>query len=240
MCLKAMHLKAMHPLAPKIRAHAWALALSLAVHIAVFTALPIHITWTHTPPPRPALHIVQTIDRAFIAPPPARAERKQPPAAGQPPKQRQKQPPKQRQKIAAKQPRPIPRQTPLAPAKHRSQPTAPFQPLPTPTQAAEPSEQTKQLIARIRDLIKADVENNWQLQPTFTPAMQCKLRVRLHPNGEVQRVQVIHPSGNATFDRAAAEAIHLASPLPVSVADVGSQLFQARFREFDFRFQPGI
>ena len=99
------------------------------------------------------------------------------------------------------------------------------------------AEENQSRIAQITGMIRADVQNNWRIPPTARKGMQCKMRIRLFPSGEVQEVQIIEPSGDLAFDRSAEEAVLRASPLPVSVSSAG-ELFNSNFREFNFLFNP--
>ncbi len=99
----------------------------------------------------------------------------------------------------------------------------------------ENESKARELIA----LIKADVQNNWKIPPTFRKGMECLLLVRLLPSGEVQNVRITRSSGDAVFDRSVEDAIYKASPLPVSLSSAGGRLFRTTFREFNFLFKPG-
>ena len=89
-------------------------------------------------------------------------------------------------------------------------------------------------IARFEALIRQKVERNWQRPSNVQQGMQCTVRVRLIPGGEVLQAVVIRSSGNALFDRSAENAVYKASPLPVPE---DKALFDY-FREFEFKFRP--
>ncbi|TNF95161.1 MAG: cell envelope integrity protein TolA [Gammaproteobacteria bacterium] len=86
-------------------------------------------------------------------------------------------------------------------------------------------------------LIREDVQNNWYIPATARTGMECVLLIRLFPSGEVQSVQVTQTSGDPVFDKSVQDAVYRASPLPVSSTSAGD-LFQSKFREFNFRFTP--
>jgi colicin import membrane protein len=86
-------------------------------------------------------------------------------------------------------------------------------------------------------LIREDVQNNWYIPATARAGMECVLLIRLFPSGEVQSVQVTQTSGDPVFDKSVEDAVYRASPLPVSSSSAGD-LFQSKFREFNFRFTP--
>lgn len=88
--------------------------------------------------------------------------------------------------------------------------------------------------ARIEALIHQKIDRNWVRLPSWTPDMQCVVRVRLNPTGEVIQVTVVRPSGNAAFDRSVENAVYKASPLPLP-EDKG--LFE-HFRELELKFRP--
>ena len=101
-------------------------------------------------------------------------------------------------------------------------------------QREEQLSQTQAITARI----KADVENSWLIPPSARVGMECLLQIRLLPSGDVHSVKLVRSSGDTAFDRSALDAVYKASPLPVSVSSIGSQLFNRTFREFSFRFSP--
>ena len=89
-------------------------------------------------------------------------------------------------------------------------------------------------IARYEAVIRQKVERNWQRPSNTQQGMECTVRVRLVPGGEVLQAMVIRSSGNALFDRSAENAVYKASPLPVPQ---DKTLFDY-FREFEFKFRP--
>jgi colicin import membrane protein len=82
--------------------------------------------------------------------------------------------------------------------------------------------------------IKQKVTRHWTRPAGSRKGLECIVRVRLIPGGEVVEAKVIRSSGDATFDRSAEAAIHKASPLPLPE---NPDLLE-RFREFQFRFKP--
>ncbi len=99
-------------------------------------------------------------------------------------------------------------------------------------------EENDSKVQEFKALIRDDIQNNWKIPPTARKGMECLLTVRLLPNGIVQNVRITRSSGDAVFDRSVEDAVHKASPLPVSSSSAGSRLFQTTFREFNFRFKP--
>lgn len=87
---------------------------------------------------------------------------------------------------------------------------------------------------RIEGLIRLKVEQNWVRPVGWTQGMECLVRVRLAPSGEVISATVARPSGNPAFDRSVENALYKASPLPLP-EDKG--LYE-HFREFELRFRP--
>ena len=67
---------------------------------------------------------------------------------------------------------------------------------------------------RIIGNIKRSIENNFN-KVGLPDGLECELRVRLVPGGEIIDVSIAKSSGNAIFDRRAVTATQKASPLPV-------------------------
>ncbi len=89
-------------------------------------------------------------------------------------------------------------------------------------------------MARIESLIRQKVERNWVRPAGWTKGMECVVRVRLAPTGEVMNATIARPSGSPAFDRSVENAVYKASPLPLP-EDKG--LFE-HFRELELRFRP--
>lgn len=88
---------------------------------------------------------------------------------------------------------------------------------------------------RHEGLIQQKIRRSWNKPPDFKEGIQCVVRVRLVPGGEVIQVTITQSCGNPIFDRSVENAIYKASPLPVPD---DSALFERFFREFNFRFKP--
>jgi len=99
---------------------------------------------------------------------------------------------------------------------------------------AEQAARAQSELARYEGLIRQKVERNWVRPVGWTKGMECVVRVRLAPTGEVINVTVARPSGSPVFDRSVENAVYKASPLPLP-EDKG--LFE-HFREFELRFRP--
>jgi colicin import membrane protein len=99
---------------------------------------------------------------------------------------------------------------------------------------AEQAARAQQELARVEGLIRQKVERNWVRPAGWTRGMECVVRVRLAPTGEVIQATVIRPSGSPAFDRSVENAVYKASPLPLP-EDKG--LFE-HFRELELRFRP--
>lgn len=82
--------------------------------------------------------------------------------------------------------------------------------------------------------IRQKVERNWSRPTTSRKGLQCTVRVRLIPGGEVLEVAVVKSSGDAVFDRSVESAVRKASPLPLPERE---ELFE-QFREIEFIFRP--
>lgn len=83
-------------------------------------------------------------------------------------------------------------------------------------------------------LIRQKVTRNWVRPANTQEGLECKVRVRLVPNGEVLDVKVVRSSGNELFDRSVENAVYKASPLPLPEEKA---LFEY-FREIEFLFNP--
>jgi len=88
-------------------------------------------------------------------------------------------------------------------------------------------------IARYINAVRTKVASVF-IYPDLAEGLKCTLYVRMIPGGEVIEARVIQPSGNATFDRQAENAVRKAAPLPVPS---DPRLFQ-RMREIKFVFDP--
>ena len=78
------------------------------------------------------------------------------------------------------------------------------------------------------------MSRNWAKPAGWRPGLQCTVRVRLVPGGEVVQVTIVRSCGNPVFDRSVEAAVHRASPLPISN---DPELFEY-FRELEFVFRP--
>ena len=99
---------------------------------------------------------------------------------------------------------------------------------------AEQAARAQSELARYEGLIRQKVERNWVRPAGWTKGMECVVRVRLAPTGEVINATVARPSGSPAFDRSVENAVYKASPLPLP-EDKG--LFE-HFRELELRFRP--
>jgi len=108
--------------------------------------------------------------------------------------------------------------------------------------AAEEQERTAQAneakamaaMADLEGLIRERVTRNWN-RPAGTPdGLDCLVRVRLAPGGEVLDVKTVKSSGNLLFDRSVVNAVYKAAPLPVPD---DPKLFQY-VREINIKFDP--
>ena len=83
-------------------------------------------------------------------------------------------------------------------------------------------------------LIRQKVSRNWARPPGAQTGLQCTVRVKLVPTGEVLQVSVAKTSGNELFDQSVENAVYKASPLPLPE---DRDLFEY-FREIEFIFIP--
>ncbi len=90
-------------------------------------------------------------------------------------------------------------------------------------------------VASYTDLIRQKVERNWIQPPGDITGLNCVVRVRLIPGGDVIDAQVIKSSGNTFFDRSVERATRKAAPLPLPS---DPSMFNY-FRTLEFYFRPG-
>ncbi|ATI03913.1 cell envelope integrity protein TolA [Cycloclasticus sp. PY97N] len=93
----------------------------------------------------------------------------------------------------------------------------------------------QEAVASYTDLIRQKVERNWIQPPGDIAGLDCVVRVRLIPGGDVIDAQVIKSSGNALFDRSVERATRKAAPLPLPN---DPKMFNF-FRTLEFYFRPG-
>lgn len=89
-------------------------------------------------------------------------------------------------------------------------------------------------VDKFKAIIGQKVERNWNRPLGAAKGLQCTVRVRLVPGGEVLGATVVRGSGNAAFDRSVENAVHKASPLPLPSDPT---LFE-HYREIEFLFNP--
>jgi len=81
-------------------------------------------------------------------------------------------------------------------------------------ESAEQASRDEALINRIRGNIKRRIENEF-IKTGLPDGLECVLKVRVVPGGEVTKVILAKSSGNEIFDRRAENAAYDASPLPI-------------------------
>ena len=81
-------------------------------------------------------------------------------------------------------------------------------------ETAERASKDQELISRISNNIKRSIESYFN-KVGLPDGLECVLRVRLVPGGEVINVSIAKSSGHDIFDRRAVNATQKASPLPV-------------------------
>ena len=98
------------------------------------------------------------------------------------------------------------------------------------------AEERKRVGDQYESLIQKQVSDNWARPIGAPKGLKCRVRARLGANGEVISANIIESSGNPAFDRSVEAAIYKASPLRVPD---DRAVFEDRFREFNFFFNPG-
>ena len=107
--------------------------------------------------------------------------------------------------------------------------------------AEEKQRQEAELAARAtaaadqyKAIIRQKVSRNWSRPVGAEQGLECVVRVRLVPGGEVLEATVVRSSGDSVFDRSVENAVYKASPLPLPE---DPDLFSF-FREIEFVFKP--
>ena len=97
------------------------------------------------------------------------------------------------------------------------------------------AEQNRKATVSATAAIQSKVNNRWIRPISSTKGLNCTIRVKLLPSGDVMDAVVVRSSGDSIFDRSAENAVRKASPLPVPK---DRSLFSSRFRTFTFEFKP--
>lgn len=101
--------------------------------------------------------------------------------------------------------------------------------------AAERARREQSEVERYVEVIRQQVERNWNKPANWTTGIRCTVHVKLIPGGDVVDVRITRSCGDPVFDSSVERAVHRASPLRVPPADSG--LFD-RFRDLEFVFNP--
>jgi colicin import membrane protein len=96
-------------------------------------------------------------------------------------------------------------------------------------------EQNRKATISATAAIQLKVNNRWIRPISSTKGLNCTIRVKLLPSGDVMDAAVVRSSGDRVFDRSAENAVRKASPLPVPK---DRNLFTRKFRTFTFEFKP--
>lgn len=101
-------------------------------------------------------------------------------------------------------------------------------------EAAEQASKDQILINRIAASMVRSIENEFN-KTGLPDGLECVLRVRLTPGGEIIDVSIAKSSGHDIFDRRAESATRKASPLPVPDDLI---IFERHFRDNTITFKP--
>lgn len=82
--------------------------------------------------------------------------------------------------------------------------------------------------------IQQKVSLNWVRPPGTGHHLECVVRVRVLPQGDVIAVRIVTSSGDAAFDRSVQVAVYRASPLPLP----SDPAIAAAFHQITFTFKP--
>lgn len=232
----------------KRRRSGWrrALLYALAVHLLLFTALFVSLSWTVRPGDEKTVVSATLVEEGVgarrAAPAPEPEPVKKPPVKTREPardrelektqqRQAQEQQRKRKQTEADNQRRRD------AERRQREARTELGRQLAAEEQGREEAARAarrqanadRHLAVIVRELIR-----RWHRPPGLPKGLRCTMRVRLGPNGEVLQVAVVKGSGNSVFDQSAVNALEKA-PLPMPDDPTLAKLF---FRELTFVFAP--
>ena len=76
-------------------------------------------------------------------------------------------------------------------------------------------------IDKYMNLIEARVYQKWRKPPAISSGLECVLKVKLIPSGEVLDIELVKSSGDPAFDKSVIAAVRAASPLPVPSSETG-------------------
>lgn len=97
------------------------------------------------------------------------------------------------------------------------------------------AEHNRQATITATTAIQRKVNNRWIRPLSSIKGLNCTIRVKLLPSGDVMNASVVRSSGDSIFDRSAENAVRKASPLPVPK---DRALFTKKYRSFTFEFKP--
>lgn len=80
---------------------------------------------------------------------------------------------------------------------------------------AEKSQYLQSMVDKYKALILNAIAQKWLVPDGVDKKLNCRLQIRLAPNGTVLDVRLTQTSGDAALDRSAIAAVYKASPLPV-------------------------
>lgn len=103
-----------------------------------------------------------------------------------------------------------------------------------PTAVATQSKAEQGIINKYKALIKAAIEQHWNVPADANADLSCDLLITLAPGGSVLNVAVAKSSGMPALDQSALQAVYQASPLPIP-AD--ANLFE-QFRQLSLTVKP--
>lgn len=89
-------------------------------------------------------------------------------------------------------------------------------------------------VEKYKAVIGQKVSRNWSRPVTAGKGLECTVRVRLAPGGEVLEAAVVRSCGDAAIDRSVESAVYKASPLPIPE----NPEFFEYYREIEFKFRP--
>ena len=87
------------------------------------------------------------------------------------------------------------------------------------------------------DSMTTQITDAWKRPISYQGGLEVYLRMSLLPDGSVNDVEIVRPSGNKQFDRSAIDAVKNASPFN-EIQQFDASVFEAKFKTLTVKFRP--
>lgn len=91
--------------------------------------------------------------------------------------------------------------------------------------------------ANALDTMTNRITRSWRRPNSYQSGLEVYLRMSLSPDGSLENVKVMRPSGNEQFDNSAIDAVKNASPFN-EVQQFDASVFEERFKTLTVKFRP--